>query len=197
MIFKNKKEALEKLIDIIEIDAEEDLLILSINKRGSFYAKEIAIKYGLLEGDFLFIEEIKSPINKDISLGVISEMKDYILIDELINSFEINNDYVFSEAERIYEEKILQNIYKFRGGESIISLQNRNILLVDESINTGLSLLCAIKSCISKGVKSIKVAVPIAAKESAEFIKKLVDKTYFVYEIEDFVDKHFYFKENK
>jgi len=146
-MFKNKKEALEKLLDIIEINSEEDLLVLSINERGNFYAKEIATKYRLLE-DFLFIEEIKSPINKDVSLGAISEMKDYILIDELINSFEINNNYVFSEAERIYEEKILQNIYKFRGGESIISLQNRNVLLVDESINTGLSLLCAIKSCM-------------------------------------------------
>ena len=195
-MFKNKKEALEKLLDIIEINSEEDLLVLSINERGNFYAKEIATKYRLLE-DFLFIEEIKSPINKDVSLGAISEMKDYILIDELINSFEINNNYVFSEAERIYEEKILQNIYKFRGGESIISLQNRNVLLVDESINTGLSLLCAIKSCIDKGVKNIKVAIPIASKESAEFIKKLVDKTYFVYEIEDFVDKDFYFKESK
>jgi len=196
MIFKNKEEALEKLLDIIEINIEKDLLVLSINERGNFYVKGIANKYGVSE-DFLFIEEIKSPINKDTSLGAISEMKDYILIDELINSFEINNDYVFSEAERIYEEKILQNIYKFRGGESIISLRNRNVLLVDESINTGLSLLCAIKSCISKGAKSIQVAVPIAAKESAEFIKKLVDKTYFVYEIEDFVDKDFYFKENK
>jgi len=47
------------------------------------------------------------------------------------------------------------------------------------------------------GVKNIKVAIPIASKESAEFIKKLVDKTYFVYEIEDFVDKDFYFKESK
>jgi len=196
MIFTNKEEALEKLLDIIEINIEKDLLVLSINERGNFYVKGIANKYGVSE-DFLFIEEIKSPINKDTSLGAISEMKDYILIDELINSFEINNDYVFSEAERIYEEKILQNIYKFRGGESIISLRNRNVLLVDESINTGLSLLCAIKSCISKGAKSIQVAVPIAAKESAEFIKKLVDKTYFVYEIEDFVDKDFYFKENK
>ena len=196
MNFKNKKEALEKLLSIIEIDKKEDLLVLSINERSSFYAKGIATKYRLLE-DFLFIEEIKSPINKEVSLGAISEIKDYILIDELINSFEINNDYVFSEAERIYEEKILQDIYKFRGGESIISLQNRNVLLVDESINTGLSLLCAIKSCISKGVKNIQVTAPIASKESAEFIKKLVDKTYFVYEIEDFIDKDFYFKENK
>jgi len=195
VIFKNKKEALGKLINIIEVDTK-DLLVLSINEIGDFYAKEIADRFKLSK-DFLFVEEIKSPINKDTFLGAISETKEYILIDEIINSFEIDNDYIFSEAEKIYEEKILQNIYKFRKGESIISLQNRNVLLVDESINSGLSLLCAIKSCISKGAKNIKIAAPIASKESAEFIRKLVDKTYFVYEMEDFVNKDFYFKENK
>jgi len=193
--FKNRQEALEKLLSIIDINAIDDMLVISISENGNFYAREIAMRGGLLEGDFLFIEEIKSPENKETSLAAISETKDYILIDELINAFEITDDYVFSEAERVYEEKILQNIYKFRGGESIISLQNRNVLLVDEGANTGLTLLCAIKSCISKNAASINVALPVIAKETAKIIEKLVDNTYFVYEIEDFVDTDFYFKE--
>ena len=193
--FKNRQEALEKLLSIIDINAIDDMLVISISENGNFYAREIAMRGGLLEGDFLFIEEIKSPENKQTSLAAISETKDYILIDELINAFEITDDYIYSEAERVYEEKILQNIYQFRGGESIISLQNRNVLLVDEGANTGLTLLCAIKSCISKKAASINVAIPVIAKETAKNIEKLVDNTYFVYEIEDFVDTDFYFKE--
>ncbi|ACM93078.1 conserved hypothetical protein [Nautilia profundicola AmH] len=193
--FKNRQEALEKLLSILDIRAIDDMLIISISENGNFYAREIAMRGGLLEGDFLFIEEIKSPENKETSLAAISETKDYILIEEFINAFEITDDYIFSEAERVYEEKILQNIYKFRGGESIISLRNRNVLLVDEGANTGLTLLCAIKSCISKKAASINVAVPVVAKETARVIEKLVDNTYFVYEVEDFVDTDFYFKE--
>jgi len=193
--FKNRQEALEKLISLLDIQYMDEMLILSISENGNFYAREIAMRGGLLEGDFLFIEEIKSPQNRETSLAAISETKDYVLIDELINSFEITDDYIFSEAERVYEEKILQNIYKFRGGESIISLRNRNVLLVDEGANTGLTLLCAIKSCISKQVASINVAMPLIAKETARVIEKLVDNTFFVYEIEDFVDTDFYFKE--
>jgi len=193
--FKNRQEALEKLLSILDIRAADDMVVISINKNGNFYAREIAMKGGLLEGDFLFIEEIKSPQNKETSLAAISETKDYILIDELIDAFEITDDYVFNEAERVYEEKILQNIYQFRGGESIISLQNRNVLLVDEGANTGLTLLCAIKSCISKKAASINVAIPVIAKDTARVIEKLVDNTYFVYKIEDFVDTDFYFKE--
>ncbi|AZV46543.1 hypothetical protein C3L23_04425 [Nautilia sp. PV-1] len=193
--FKNRQEALDKLLSILDINAVDDMLIISISERGNFYAREIAMRGGLLEGDFLFIEEIKSPENKETSLAAISETKDYVLIDELIKSFEITDDYIFSEAERVYEEKILQNIYKFRGGESIISLHNRNVLLVDEGANTGLTLLCAIKSCIAKKAASINVALPLIAKDTARVIEKLVDNTYFVYEIEDYIDTDFYFKE--
>jgi putative phosphoribosyl transferase len=193
--FKNRQEALDKLLSILDINALDDMLIISISERGNFYAREIALRRGLLEGDFMFVEEIKSPENKETSLAAISETKDYVLIDELIKSFEITNDYIFNEAERVYEEKILQNIYKFRGGESIISLHNRNVLLVDEGANTGLTLLCAIKSCIAKKASSINVALPLIAKETARVIEKLVDNTYFVYEIEDYVDTDFYFKE--
>jgi len=193
--FKNRHEAVEKLLQLIDRYALSDMVILSISENGSFYAREIALRGGMLEGDFLFIEKIKSPENKETSFGAISETRDYVLIEELIESFEITDDYIFSEAERIYEEKILQNIYKFRGGESIISLQDRNVLLVDEGANTGLTLLCAIKSCIAKKAASINVAVPVIAKECAKVVEKLVDNTYFVYEIEDFVDTDFYFKE--
>jgi len=196
-IFQNRQEALDKLISTIDYNVLDDMLVISISEKGNFYAREIAMRGGLLEGDFLFIEEIKSPQNKETSLAAISETKDYILIDELIDSFGITDDYIFNEAERVYEEKILQNIYKFRGGESIISLHNRNVLLVDEGANTGLTLLCAIKSCISKKAASINVAVPVIAKETAKVIEKLVDNTFFVYEIEDFVDTDFYFKEKE
>jgi len=193
--FENRQEALNKLLSLIDFNQFNDPVVISVSENGNFYAREIALKGGLLEGDFLFIEEIKSPLNKETSLAAISETKDYILIDELIYSFEITDDYIFNEAERVYEEKILQNIYKFRGGESIISLRNRNVLLVDEGANTGLTLLCAIKSCISKQAASINVAVPVIAKDTARIIEKLVDNTFFVYEIEDFVDTDFYFKE--
>ena len=194
--FLNKEDALNKLKKIIDRDIiSNNTLVLSISRDGNFYAKEIALDCGMLEGDFLFIEKIRSPLNPETTLGAISETKDYVLIEELIDSFEITNDYVFNEAMRVYEEKILQDIYQFRGGESIISIENRDVLLIDEGANTGLTLLCAIKTCVAQKVSRINVAIPIIAKETASMIEKLVDNTFFVYEVEDFVDIDFYFKE--
>ncbi|QCI28476.1 phosphoribosyltransferase [Caminibacter pacificus] len=195
MIFENREDALNKLLEVVDKDIFTDCVILAISKNGVYYARELGLRNGLVEGDFLFIEEVKSPINKDTSLAAVSETRDYVLIDELIESFEITDDYLFGEIERVYEEKILEDIYQFRAGEGIISLENKNVLLVDEGANTGLTLLCAIKSCISKNVSSISVAIPVIAKETAEMVEKLVDHTFFVKVVEDYIDTEFYFKE--
>ncbi len=196
-MFLNKEEALNQLLNIIDDNIIRDNVVLSISKRGTFYAREIGLKKGFLEGDFLFIEKIKSPINKTVPLAAVSETKEYVIIEELINSFEINDDFLFNEIDRVFEEKILQDIYQLRAGEGIISLKDRNVLLVDEGANTGLRLMCAIKTCIFQGANAINVAMPIIAKETADMIKKLVDNTFFVKEVEDFVSIDFYFKENK
>ena len=196
-MFKNREDALNQLLQIIDNDVIKDNIVLSISKRGTFYAREIGLREGFLEGDFLFIEKVKSPVNKDTSIAVISETKDYIIIDELIESFEINDDFLFGEIKRVYEEKILQDIYQLRAGEGIISIKDRNVLLVDEGANSGLRIMCAIKSCISQKAATINVAMPIIAKETAEMIRKLADNTFFVKEVENFVSIDFYFKENE
>jgi len=196
-MFKNRQEALDKLLKILDKETIKDNVVLSISKRGILYAREIGLKEGFLEGDFLFIEKVKSPINKETAIAAVSETKDYIIIDELINSFEINDDFLFGEIERVYEEKILQDIYQLRAGEGIIPIKDRNVLLVDEGANSGLRVMCAIKSCIAQKAATINIAMPVIAKETAEMIRKLADNTFFVKEVEDFVSIDFYFKENE
>ncbi len=196
-MFENREDALKKLLNTLDKNIISQCIILSISKRGNFYAREIGLRNGLLEGDFLLIEKVKSPINEHTALAAVSETKDYIIIDELVKSFEINDDYLFSQIQRVYNDKIMNSIYQLRAGESIISLEGKDVLLVDEGSNTGLRLLCAIKSCISRGVNTVNVAVPIISKESAAIIEKLVDNTFFVKTVEDYVSVEYYFKEYK
>jgi len=196
-MFKSKADAVNKLIDVLDKNIISQCVVLAISNKGVLYAREIGLKNGFLEGDFLFIEKVKSPINKETTLAAVSETKDYIIVNELVSSFGITDDFLFGEMDRIYDEKIKNNIYQLRGGESIISLKGKNVVLVDESVNTALRMLCAIKSCISQGVESINVAVPIISKEGLQIIEKLVDNIFFIKSVEDFVSTEYYFKEYK
>jgi len=196
--FKNKEEALSKLYSILDLEnIDDDTVILAISEDGVFYAREIAKKVGFVEADFLFSEPIVSPQNKECILGCVSETKDIILIEELISAFDIKKDYIFAEAERLFDEKIIPYIYEYRYGDSIVDLNDKKVILVDEGANTGLTLEVCIKSCINQGAREVNVAIPIVPASLAKEIKKLSDHCYFVYEIENFVETNFYFEDRK
>jgi len=196
--FKDSYDALNKLINILDLNTfDEDTIILAISKEGVFYAQEIAKKNGILEADFLFSEPIVSPINKECILGCVSETEDIVLIEELIETFGISKDYIYNEAKRLYDEKIISYIYEYRLGDTMVDLKDKKVILVDEGANTGLTLEVCIKSCINQGAKEVNVAIPIVPASLAKEIKKLSDHCYFVYEIENFVAINFYFEDRK
>jgi putative phosphoribosyl transferase len=196
--FKNREEALKKLFSLLDIEMiDEGSVILAISKKGVYYATELAKRLGFVEADFLFSEPIISPINKNCVLGCISETKDIVLIDELIDAFGVSKDYIYSEAKRLYDEKIINYMYEYRYGDSIMDIKGKKVLLVDEGANTGLTLEVAIESCLNYGAKKVDVAIPLMPKSLAGEIKKITDYCYFVYEIENFIDIDFYFEDRK
>ena len=197
MFFENREEALNRMISILDRNIDEDTILLAISEQGVYYAKEIAKRFSLMDTDLLFSEILYAPNNRECSIGCISETEDYVLIEELINSFSISLDFIYSELKRLYEEKIISYIYKYRQGDSIISLKDRKVLLVDEGAVTGLTLEACIKSCISEGAKQLDVVMPVVPKSLGNQVKKLADNCYFVHEIENFVDIDFYFKDRK
>jgi putative phosphoribosyl transferase len=191
----SKDEIIYKLNEIINKEIFNDAVILSINERSLFLSREIGLRNGLIEGDILFIEPILSPLNKETIIGNISELNELVVIEELKNSFNITDDYIYNEANRIYEEKIIPKMHKFRNQESIISIENKNVLLIDIGVNTGLTMLNAIKSCINAKAMEINVAVPFISKEMVEKLESIVDNLFYIQKIEDYIDTEFYIKE--
>jgi putative phosphoribosyl transferase len=193
----SKDEIIYKLNEIINKEIFNDAVILSINERSLFLSREIGLRNGLIEGDILFIESILSPLNKETIIGNISELNELVVIEELKNSFNITDDYIYNEANRIYEEKIIPKMHKFRNQESIISIENKNVLLIDIGINTALTMLNAIKTCINAKALKINVAAAFVSKEAAEKLENIVDNLFYIQKIEDYVDTEFYIKENE
>jgi len=192
-----KNELVYKLNEIIDKEVLNDTIILSVNERSLFLSREIGIRNGLIEGDLLFIEPIYSPVNKETIIGSISELQDIVIIEELKNCFNITDDYIYNEANRIYEEKIIPKMHKFRLGESIISIENKNVLLIDIGINTALTMLNAIKSCINAKALNINVATAFISKEAAEKLENMVDNLFYIQKIKDYIFTEFYIKENE
>ena len=122
-----------------------------------------------------------------------SETEEIVYNSELVKAFDISLDFIYGEAHRKYEEKILKNVYKYRKGKLLENLQNRNILLVDLGCQTGITALVCIKSLINLGVKSVVYATPLIASDILSYFNTLVDSLYYAKKISNFVDVDFYY----
>ena len=196
LIFKDQIEAAEALYDILPVD---DILrtkpLIIVPSLASVLLVDELAKMLKLNYEFLFTEKIYSPLNKDCVIGMVSETEEIVYLEELVNSFNISMDYVYGEANRKYEESILKNIYKYRKGKLIQSFQNRDILLLDEGCESGVTALVCLKSIIGLNPKSLSYATPLIASDMVANLNSMVDQIYTVRNITNFVNVDFYYEE--
>lgn len=195
-LFENREDAFDQLINQMPLRQmkKEGWIVLAISEGGVYFSKKIA-KLIDARHDYLFTEKITAPNNKECVIAMISETQEIVINDRLIDSFDITYDYVYGEAKRKYEEKILTYLYKYRKGEMIKSLKDKNVLLVDEGADTGMTLMASLKTALALNVAKVAVALPIVAESIAQELEKIVDGVYFAHEVKNYIDLYAYYKE--
>jgi putative phosphoribosyl transferase len=194
--FANRESALKELITLLPTKemSSQDWVVLAISSGGVYFADALAKKTNS-EFDFLFTESIPAPNNKECDVAMVSETEEIVINDHLVNSFEINLDYIYGEAKRKHEDKILSYIYKYRKGDHLTSLKDKKVLIVDEGIDTGMTLMCAIKTVLQMKAVTISVATPVMPTDVFNNVDLIIDNLYCIHVINKFIDVGFYYKE--
>jgi putative phosphoribosyl transferase len=192
--FKNREVAAYRLLDVLPIDSMklEDWTVIS-SSYGGFEIARIVANALNSKYDIMFSEKIYAPNNEDCEIAVVTEHEEVLIHEELVKSFNISLDYVYSKSKQVYEESIIKTVSKFRHGEKIQKFENKNVLIVDEGINTGLTMMACIKTAINLKAKSISVATPILPTASISTIESIADDLYFIKKLDHFVEIDFYY----
>ena len=195
--FASRADATIKLLDILpkEKIKTDDWIVVSISLDAVPIANAISEKLNV-PYDLLFSEQICAPNNQDCVIGMVSETEEIVLHTGLVNSFEINLDFIYAQAHRQYEEKILPKVYKYRKGDLISSLKNKNVLLIEEGCETGMTIMTAVKTVINSGAKSVSYATPLISSDVATSLEPVIDEIFAVNKITNFVETEFYYKKD-
>ena len=192
--FKNREVDAYRLLDVLPIDSMrlEDWTVIS-SSYGGFEIAKIVAKALNSKYDMMFSEKIYAPNNEDCEIAVVTEHDEVLIHEELIKAFDVSLDYVYSKSKQVYDESIVKTVNKFRHGEKIQKFENKNVLIVDEGINTGLTMMACIKTAINLKAKSISVATPILPTASIPTIESIADDLYFIKKLDHFVEIDFYY----
>lgn len=194
--FKNRSDAAIQLKELLPLDRmkSESWSLIAVSSGGLMVADAINARLKL-PIDFLFSASITAPQNPECELARVSETEEIVIHQALLDVFDIQVDYIYGEATRKHEEKILSAIYQYRKGEHFKSMKGKNILLIDEGSETGLKLMCAIKTAFSQKAKAVYVAVPVMPSSVVEALDPIVDAVFCVHELDDYVDTKYYYQE--
>jgi putative phosphoribosyl transferase len=195
VIFEDRDAAAKALIEVIPptLFESSDTIVIGVSEGGVYFAEKISRHFDA-EMDILLTEPIMAPNNSELAIAIVSETEDMVMNKALIDAFEIDEDYVYNEANRKYEETILSYVYKYRKGIPLRPLKGKHIVLVDESIETGLTMMVALKSMIEMEVKSIYVAAPVLDQTVYDNLLNLCDGVFCPNRIRDYISIEYYYE---
>ena len=194
--FEDRQDASRQLINTLPLEllSQNETVVIGISEGGVFFADQIAKAVGA-QMDILLTEPILAPNNPEVAIAMVSETEEVVMHKALIDAFEISEDYVYGEAQRKYEEEVLTYVHKYRKGNSLLPLEGKYVVLADECVETGLTMLVALKSVIARGAKNIYIATPILDHTVYQNLLSVCDEVFCPHKIQDYISIEYYYKQ--
>jgi len=169
-VFKNRRDAGFQLAQELQKHVTtRDIVILGIARGGAVVAKEVA-QHLNISFDILVIRKIGAPQNPELAIGAVGPRKTLFWEQELVDSFNLSKKQLHSLAsEKYHEVNVLEK--RIRGNKKPLSITNKTIILVDDGVATGATVLCAEKY-LHKQVSNITLAVPVMASSTLFDLEK-------------------------
>jgi predicted phosphoribosyltransferase len=180
MRFKNREDAAQRLLPHLSIYRNEQSVVLAVPRGGVPIAYPIAKSYNL-PLELLMTKKIGHPAHQEFAIGAVS-LEGYIIE----NQHGVPQTYIDNEVKRI-KESLKERYNYFMSNHKPISLKDKTVIIVDDGIATGNTILSAIKMLRQAGTKKIVVAVPVSTYQAAEKIKQQVDDFICLYMPEPFI----------
>jgi predicted phosphoribosyltransferase len=174
MLFKDRIQAGQKLAEKLLEYKDKNVIILAIPRGGVVVAYEIA-KVLNAPLDLIIPRKIGAPYQPELAIGAVTQDGTIILNEDIISYLPIPENYIEAEAER-QKKEIERRLIKYRGSAIEPKLENKIVIIVDDGIATGATMLAAIASIRKKKPLKIIAAIPVAPPESLEKIKEYADE---------------------
>jgi predicted phosphoribosyltransferase len=179
MIYEDRWDAALRLIPMLSRFAEEDCVVLAVPRGGVpiGYAISKAYSFPL---DLLLAKKLGHPGNPELAIGAVC------LDSETVDAHtHVSEDYIREEIPRI-RKTLLERRRTFMGDRSPVDLADRTVIIADDGIATGHTLMAAIGMIRKRKPRRIIVAVPVAPRETARTFRELADEFICPYLPDDF-----------
>jgi putative phosphoribosyl transferase len=152
----------------------EETIVLGLPRGGVPVADEVA---RALEAplDVFVVRKLGAPSQPELALGAIGSGGVTYLNQDVITSLGISEDQLAAITAREHAELQRREIL-FRGHNAPRSFKDRVVIIIDDGLATGATMMAAIQAIKTQSPRKLVVGVPVAPVDTAQRIKQNVDE---------------------
>jgi predicted phosphoribosyltransferase len=175
-VFADRRHAGEVLADMLAAFRGTNGILFAIPAGGLPVATAVQEKIGI-ELDVAVVSKITLPWNTEVGYGAIAFDGTVRLNEAMLAHIRLSARQI-REGKEITLKKVKRRVTLLRGEKPMPDLTGRAVLLVDDGLASGFTLMVAAEALRNAGATSLAVAVPTGHLESIHRIVKQVDTLF-------------------
>jgi len=178
-MFQNRAQAGKKLASkLLSYKATKNLIVLAIPRGGVVVGKILsqALDCPL---EVIVTKKIGAPGNSELAIGAVGVVGKPVIDEELAERVGADENYLKSKILNLKSE-IKRREKIFRRDKLPLNLKDKTVILTDDGVATGATMMAAVEIARQQNPKKIIVAVPVIAKDTLEKIEKLADEVVYL-----------------
>lgn len=175
MIYRDRSDAGRHLGERLKRFADrDDVVVLGLPRGGIPVAYEVA---GALRAtlDVFVVRKLGVPGLEEYAMGAIASGGARVLNEDAIRPLRIPPSVIDFVAER-EEREIRRREAAYRGERPLVEVAGKTVIVVDDGLATGSTMLAAVAALRQMAPKRIIVAVPVGSGDACRSLERVADE---------------------
>jgi len=174
-LFKNRDDAGKNLAKKLEKFKLKDKksIVLAVPRGGIPIGAEIA-KHLNISFDLVIPRKLPIPFDPEAGFGAVIN-NEVVLNKRLLERINLSKKEINKIVKEVRKET-RRRMEVYRGKKPLPKLKGKQVILVDDGLASGYTMLAAIKWARARNAKKIIVAVPVSSETAMKIVKPEADK---------------------
>jgi predicted phosphoribosyltransferase len=168
-MFLDRVEAGKMLAEKLKKYSNDKGIVLAVPRGGVPVAYEVALELGF-PIEVILTKKIGHPMHKEYAIGAAS-LTDYFVIPHE----NVSQEYIEQELRRI-RARLKEMYVRFMGDREPEELEGKTVIVIDDGIATGNTLLGTINLLRKSNPGKIVIGVPVSSQSAVQKLSKEVDE---------------------
>ncbi|MBC7222926.1 MAG: phosphoribosyltransferase [Anaerolineae bacterium] len=164
---------------LAHLKGQKDVVVLGVPRGGVVVAAQVARALGA-PLDVAITRKVGAPGNPEFAIGAVSEGDALVLDRATIQQLGVPEDYIQQEVARQRVE-LARRLALYRRGREPVPVQGKTVVLVDDGVATGATMLATVQTLRARGPARIIVAVPVASADALDRLAQEADEVVCPY----------------